>query len=173
MLCLKGTSWLCAVHCCNFFSFDREYAWLPHASVFKIHNFSLTKRHFPRPNNHKMSDKVKAFPFLPPRTPPVPNTDMEASTVKFCKKRAVWCLHWTVLTCHLQAWILVVRPSLVKWGVMSGRYLYMDSRSSLTWIYKVKYDYRTHTMTHRGSMQWFLRNLRNGIIHLYACTLVL
>lgn len=51
--------------CCallQFFSFDREYAWLPHASVFKIHNFSLTKIHFPRPNNHKMSwTKLRPF----------------------------------------------------------------------------------------------------------------
>lgn len=92
---------------------------------------------------------------------------MDARVVEFWKQRAVWWIHSTVLTCHLQACILVDWPSVVKWGVMSGRYLYMASRSSLMWIYNTNRHFRTskilehmHRLYH---MQYFFRNLNNDI----------
>jgi len=39
---------------------------------------------------------------------------MDVKAVGFWKKKAVWCIHSSVLTCHLQACILVDWPSVVK-----------------------------------------------------------
>ena len=155
--------------CCallQFFSFDREYAWLPHTSVFKIHNFSLTKMHFPRPNNHKISDKVKAFPFLPPvhlpsltkigRPAQLNSTkvelyglDIELFLPATYRHESSWFDHhlWNEESClgDICTWTAVHHLH----GSIKVKYMY---------------NFRPHTITHRGSMQRFLRNWRNGII---------
>lgn len=103
---------------------------------------------------------------------------MDATVVEFWKQRAEWWIHSTVLTCHLQACILVDWPSVVKWGVMSGRYLYIASRSSLMWIYNTNRHFRTSKILEH--MQWHAHALLCAIFfqefkqwYSELCTLVL